>query len=80
MIPRFGRPVPELCMITNTVLEFCSDTFSHKLTEWKLDILGPTSLERYAAVVFANEHPFTTASGLLVVLTRRESRAGLQWP
>ena len=76
MIPRFGRPVPELCMITNTVLDFIFDTFSHKLTEWNLDILDPTSLERYAEVVFAKGAPLHNCFGFIDGTVRPISRPG----
>jgi len=48
MIPRFGRPVPELCMITNTVMDYIYDVHAPKLTEWNHGILDPRNLEVYA--------------------------------
>ena len=32
MIPRFGRPIPVLSMVTNEVLDFIYNTHSHKIT------------------------------------------------
>ena len=33
MIACFGRPVPELCMITNRVMDFNYDTHGHRITQ-----------------------------------------------
>ena len=38
MIPRFGRPVAELSMITNNVMDYIYDVHGHRLTEWNNDI------------------------------------------
>ncbi|KXJ26298.1 hypothetical protein AC249_AIPGENE344 [Exaiptasia diaphana] len=51
MIPRFGRPVAELSMITNEVLNFIYDTHGHKISQWNHDILDPQSLEIYADAI-----------------------------
>jgi len=48
MIPRFGRPVPEICMITNTVMDFIFDHHAHRLTQWNPDILNAHALQMYA--------------------------------
>lgn len=48
MIPRFQRPVPELSMITNKVLDFIFSQHGHRLTQWNHTLLNPASLERYA--------------------------------
>ena len=37
MISRFGRPVPELCMITNEVMDNMFDTHSHRISQWNHD-------------------------------------------
>ena len=34
MIHRFARPVPEICMITNTVMDFIFDHHAHRLTQY----------------------------------------------
>ena len=46
LIPRFGRPVPVLSMINNTVLDFIYNAHSHRITQWNHSIL-----ERYANAV-----------------------------
>ncbi|XP_066918199.1 uncharacterized protein [Clytia hemisphaerica] len=56
MIPRFGRPVPEICMITNYIVEHVYSPFSNKLTDlnpinqpW----LSPVKLQEYADAIHA---------------------------
>ena len=51
MISRFGRSVPELCMITNRVMDFIYDTHGHRITQWNLAVLNPGFLEQYAAAI-----------------------------
>lgn len=48
MTPLFGRPVPELCMITNHVMNYNYDVYSHRITEWNNHPLRPHHLEVYA--------------------------------
>ena len=51
MISRFGRSVPELCMITNRVMDFIYDTHGHRITQWNPAVLNPGFLEQYAAAI-----------------------------
>ena len=47
----FGRPVPELSMITNQVVDFIYDQHAHRLTQWNYQLLSPQCLRRYAEAV-----------------------------
>ena len=51
LIPRFGRPVPEICMITTKVADFLYENHRHKIMEWNDTILNPECLERYATAI-----------------------------
>jgi len=51
MVPIFGRSVPELCMISNTVLEWMYDNHGHRITQWNNDLLNPVQLQLYADAV-----------------------------
>ena len=51
LIPRFGRPVPVLSMISNTVLDFIYNEHGHKITQWNNSLLNPANLEVYAAAI-----------------------------
>ena len=51
LIPRFGRPIPELSMIYNIVLDHTYNTHGHRISHWNNSILDPVSLERYAEAI-----------------------------
>jgi hypothetical protein len=48
MIPSFGRPVPELAMISNKMISLIYDIHGHRLTQWNHQILHAEALETYA--------------------------------
>jgi hypothetical protein len=48
LVSMFGRPVPELSMITNQVVDFIYDQHAHRLTQWNDQLLSPQCLRRYA--------------------------------
>ena len=52
MTPIFGRPVPELCMICNTVTDWIYSHHSQRITQWNRTILNPPELENYAEAVY----------------------------
>ncbi len=45
-VPRFDRPVPELSMIANTVMDYI-----HKLSQWNHDLLSPHCLDTYTDAI-----------------------------
>jgi hypothetical protein len=51
LISRFGRPVPEICMITTKVADFIYENHGHRITQWNNTILNPECLERYAEAI-----------------------------
>ena len=51
MIPRFGRPVPELSMITNKVMDYIYDVHGHKLYQWNQEILNPHCFDIYTDAI-----------------------------
>lgn len=51
LIAMFGRSVPEICMISNTVLDWIYERHGHRITEWNNDILNPVALQNYADAV-----------------------------
>lgn len=51
MMPMFNRPVPELSMITNEVLDFIFENHSHRLTQWDERLLSPAKLQIYADAI-----------------------------
>ena len=54
LIARFGRPVPEICMMTNKVLNFIFENHGPRITQWNNNtILNPECLEQYAEAIYA---------------------------
>ena len=51
LIPRFGRPVPQLCMAANVVTEMIYNRYSHLLTDLDQPWLSPQNLQGYACAV-----------------------------
>ena len=51
MIPRFGRPVAELSMITTTVLDYLYNTHAHHLRRFDQPILSRRSLQLYCQAI-----------------------------
>ena len=51
MIVRFGRPVPELCIISNTVMSYVYDVHGQKLCQWNRDILNPHYFDTYTDAI-----------------------------
>ena len=46
LIPRFGRPVPQLFMIANLVMNFIYERWHHLLTSFNRPWLSPANLKR----------------------------------
>lgn len=65
MIPLFGRPVPELSMITNEIIDYIFNTYGHRITEWKHQILSPPNLEMHADVIHQQGAALTNCFGFI---------------
>ena len=51
LVPQFGRSVPELSMITNSVIDFIYERHGEKITNWNHDLLSPNNLKIYAEAI-----------------------------
>ena len=65
MISRFGRPVPELCMITNEVMDNIFNNHGHRISQWNDDVLSPHLLQEYADVIHAKGAPLENCFGFI---------------
>ena len=54
MIPRFGRPVPQLSMITQRLTDIILQQWTHLLTTMNQNWLSPQNLENYAQAINCN--------------------------
>ena len=51
LLQRFGRSVPELSMISNTVMNYIYENHQQRLTNWNQTFLNPAKLEEYAQAI-----------------------------
>ena len=65
MIPMFGRPVAEICMINNTVMDWVYDNHRHRIMDWNQTVLSAIQLESYADVIFNKGAPLTNYFGFV---------------
>ena len=57
MITRFARPVPQLCMASNLVMDYIYTAWGRLLTNLNQPWLSPVNLERFANAVFEKGAP-----------------------
>ena len=72
MIPIFGRPVPELCMTNNTVIDWVYNR--HRIMDWNPNVLSPIQLENYAEAVFNKGAAWRNCFGFIDGTVRPISR------
>ena len=65
LIQRFARPIPELSLIANTVLEWIYDLHGFRLTSWNQAFLTPPFLESYAQAVERQGSPLRNCFGFI---------------
>lgn len=51
LIPRFGRPVPQLCMTTKTIVDDLYERHSHLFQDLNQPWLSPENLQEYATAI-----------------------------
>lgn len=51
MIHCFGRPVPEISMITNVVADYLYESHGHRITQWNNQVFSPRHLDIYADAI-----------------------------
>ena len=76
LVPRFGRPIPVLSMVTNQVLDFIYDTHGRRILQWNHDLLNPRSLEQYTYAVSRKGAPLDNCFGFVDGTVRPISRPG----
>ena len=65
LIPRFGRPVPELSMISNLVMDTIYEEHNHRLTQWNNTLLNTPLLESYARAIDSKGSPLPNCFGFI---------------
>ena len=65
MIPQFGRSVPELCNITNTVMNIIYDNHSKLLSSLCQPWLFPANIQNFAEVIHGKGAPLENCWGFV---------------
>ena len=65
LIHRFGRPVPEICIITNYVMETVYSLHHHRLTAWNHTLMSPPLLQIYADAIQRKGSPLPNCFGFI---------------
>ena len=76
MVPRFGRPVPVLSMISSQVLDYVYDLHSHRITQWNHEILSPEALQLYSDAIPAQGAALNNCIGFVDGTVRPICRPG----
>ena len=76
MVPRFARPVAEMCVINNHMMNLLFDQWGFLLTNFNRHLLLPQRLERYANAVHARGAPLSNCWGFVDGTVRPISRPG----
>lgn len=76
MIPAFGRPVPELCMISCNILNHVYNNFSRLLSGFQHAWMSPASLEEYARIIHDKGAALDFCWGFIDGTVRPVSRPG----
>ena len=74
MIPRFGRPVPQLSMIASEMTSFVYDMYHEKLNSFRQQWLSPAELENFAQAIHNVGAPLTNCWGFVDGTVRRICR------
>ena len=74
---RFARPVPQLCMISNLVLDFLFNNWGHLLRTFQQNWLSQQHLEHFANMVYDKGAPLDNCWGFVDGTVRAVSRPGI---
>ena len=66
MVSHFARPVPELCIITNHMIDWIYNRWHHLPSRYNHDLLSPANLMLYAMRYIDQARLWKTAGGLLM--------------
>jgi hypothetical protein len=65
MIPRFGRPITVLSMISNTVIDEIYNSHHQRITQWNNAMLNPVKLQQYADAIYAKGAALDNCFGII---------------
>lgn len=65
LVPRFARPIPQICMIANHTMNFVYDNWHHLLESFEQNWLSPEHLQTYANYVHQSGAPLDNCWGFV---------------
>ena len=65
MVARFGRPVPQLCLIRNRMMDYLFDEYSHLLADLNQPWLSRDRLRHFAATIHDKGAPLENCWGFI---------------
>ena len=76
MLPRFGRSVSVMCMVTKCVLDYIYDAHHTRISQWNANILNPAAIQSYANAISGMGAPLENCFGLIDGTVRPIARPG----
>ena len=76
LVPQFGRSVPELSMIMNTVVDYIFERHGDKITSWNHQLLSPENLKIYAETIHQKGAALDNCFGFIDGTVRQICRPG----
>ena len=76
LVPTFGRSVPELSMITSTVVDYIYEMHNDRITTWNHQLLSPENLQTYANAIHEKGAALDNCFGFVDGTVRRICRPG----
>lgn len=76
LIPRFARPVPQLCLISNLVMDYVYTHWNHLLSTFNQPWLSPDNLEIFSTAIFQKSGALPNCFGFVDGTVRPVSRPG----
>ena len=76
LVPRFGRPVPELRMMSNSIMNFVYENYNYLLNDFNQPWFSPNKLEEYSIAIHNKGTPLMNCFGFVDGTVRPCSRPG----
>ena len=76
LVSRFGRPVKELCMMSNSMMNFIYENYNYLLNDFNRPWLSQNKLEEYSIAIHNKGAPLMNCFGFVDGTVRPHSRRG----
>ena len=76
LVPRFARPILQLCMVSNHLMNLIYSNWHHLLTNLQQPWLSPANLQQFADAIHQKGAPLDNCFGFVDGTVRPVSRPG----